>query len=206
MKKRIRCTISNRLYDCKATIQKNKSLLYIGLICCILGLILSFFSLSEYIDKKESIGFLEQIIKGNFSPFRFEVCFVLCCIAPIFLCFLLSLNFYILFIQFGVITLSSFLFWRYVLSTIVHSFLYGFLEFIILIPIYVLCFFGSFYFLLRLFEIVQPCCSKKITLSPYRFTFRYAKKYVSEYLFYILIPSFVYINFIVIIVYLICNA
>lgn len=204
-RKRVLC---DNFFTLKKTIKDNKKYLILSFCCCVFGLLSCFFSLSSYVESHETISVIEKIVEKHFSPFIFEIKLIFYTILPMVFCFLLSINYYLMFLIFGIEIYLSFLFFRYVIACIIHHFFYGFLSCILLcLPLFILAIVSLTLFYRKVAEIVSyPICKKKISFTPYGMFFRYTKKHIVNYLLCCSLPCFIYGNAIIILAYLISNA
>lgn len=196
-------------FEIKTALKNNKRLLILSFGCCAFGMILCLFSLSGYVQNHSVKSTIEKIGSGEFSVVLFEIKIVTYLILPMLLCFLLSVNIYLLYVTFPMLAIGSFYFFRYVFACMVSHFFYGLLSFLlILLPVFILIVIGLTFFFRKLFEIVSlPSCKKHILqFVAYGTYFRQTKKEILSYLLFFSLPCFIYVNLILVITYLICNA
>ena len=188
----------------KATLKENRKLLFLSLACCLLGFLFSLFRSADH----HAVSVLEKIVNKDFSIFLFEIKILFYLITPSLLCFLLSINYFVLFLTFGEIIAGSFLLFRYALACIACHFLFGSLALLfLLLPILFIVVIGLTILFHSLSDIIRyPACSKIIHIIPYYMFFDAKKKTIVSYLLFTALPCFVYGNFFVVVAYLICGA
>ncbi len=192
----------------KFTVKKNRKLILIGLGFVALGLIFALFGISDYVEEHPKASILTLICSGNFSVFSFEFKLIILVAVPVIICFLLSINYFLFLCNFIVICAFSFGFFRYVIACFCCGFLHGLITFLfVLLPIACLVFIGTIFFIASVCDLIRYTpCKKIFSITPYSVFIHTTKNLLLKYLFCVVLPSFVYANIVVIIMYLCCRA
>ena len=207
-KKSVKHALITRFDAIKATLRNNRKLLFIGLAFVGVGLLISLFGITDYAEEHPKESVLSLICSGDFSVFSFEIKLIVFITLPVFICFLLSVNYYLFLCCFPLIGLASFWFFRFVFACFCCEFWHGLISFLfVLLPVACLVFIGTILFIASLCEIIRFApCKKIFYLTPYSTYIRTTKKLLQKYLLCIALPAFLYANIAVIVMYLCCHA
>lgn len=201
--------IKSNVYNFKLSIIQNiktyKKFYLLGLLFIFLGLILSINGISNYIEnnanclsligliKNSELNILIYEIKILIYPILFPIIVAFCCV-----------NYYLCIVSFCSITIYSYFFFRYIITSIFIEPLLGLISFFIFyLPIIFILYFGFITFFTKILELTLFNCKKKFKIIPYSCNFNNVKKYVKKYLSCVCLPILIYANAIIIILFLI---
>ena len=201
--KKFRWAIKTNIGNFIARIKENKVFILVCTGFAILGLIFAISQIQSISD--ECCNIILLIKNQEFSIIAFEFKLIVYPIILAIIPILLSVNFYIFLLSFIEISIASYIFFKYLLNTIICHIGLGFLSAIlILLPIAVWIFFGLALLLSQIYCLINNTpCKKRIYVQPVCFHFRSLKKIFIEFLLLFLLPVFIYANFVLILIYLI---
>ena len=199
-KKQNKIKIGNILHTIKATFKQEKKLLISLLACLGIAILIALFSIKRYVNENEVYSIISRMKTGDFSIIKFELVFLLLWIVPTLVCILTSINFYLVLLNFPIYCTIHYFLCRYVFATIYYDTLSAILTFIILIiPLICINFLTMTYLIGKIMEISRTTlCGKKIYITPISFNLKFIKDLLKKVFLFGFLPSFVYANFILI--------